>query len=213
MCAALRTFVIGAIVLNVGGLGPLSSAAHAHAAPAVGVQRALYRHAGVTSDATAGHARTRSLISRALTAPTCQAAQLTIAQDFSSGATGHIGIELRLHNVSTQPCTLKGYATVVLLDGSRRPLLTVLRWGPGGFFNFNRPVRLVTLAPSGNAYLALGWTHIPEPGQTCPRAPNLLILPPGASSARVVSMVGYSGVDACGGQLSVSAVEPTHFML
>ena len=48
MCAALRTFVIGAIVLNVGGLGPLSSAAHAHAAPAVGVQRALYRHAGVT---------------------------------------------------------------------------------------------------------------------------------------------------------------------
>jgi len=213
MCAALRTFVIGAIVLNVGGLGPLSSAAHAHAAPAVGVQRALYRHAGVTSDATSGHARTRSLISRALTAPTCQAAQLTIAQDFSSGATGHIGIELRLHNVSTQPCTLKGYATVVLLDGSRRPLLTVLRWGPGGFFNFNRPVRLVTLAPSGNAYLALGWTHIPEPGQTCPRAPNLLILPPGASSARVVSMVGYSGVDACGGQLSVSAVEPTHFML
>ena len=213
MCAALRTFVIGAIVLNVGGLGPLSSAAHAHAAPAVGVQRALYRHAGVTFDATSGHARTRSLISRALTAPTCQAAQLTIAQDFSSGATGHIGIELRLHNVSTQPCTLKGYATVVLLDGSRRPLLTVLRWGPGGFFNFNRPVRLVTLAPSGNAYLALGWTHIPEPGQTCPRAPNLLILPPGASSARVVSMVGYSGVDACGGQLSVSAVEPTHFML
>src|SRR2546423_9902352 len=114
MCAALRTFVIGAIVLNVGGLGPLSSAAHAHAAPAVGVQRAPYRHAGVTFHATSGHARTRSLISRALTAPTCQAAQLTIAQGFTSGATGHIGIQLRLPNVSKQPCNLKCYAPVGL---------------------------------------------------------------------------------------------------
>src|ERR687886_1474728 len=212
MCPALRTFVIGAIVLNVGGLGPLNSAAHVHAAPAVGVQRALYRQAGVRSDATSGQARARSLISRALTAPSCQATQLAIARDFSSGATGHIGIELRLHNASTQPCTLKGYATVVLLDGSRRPLLTVLRWGPGGFFNFNRPVRLVTLAPGGNAYLAMGWTHIPTPGQTCPLASNLLILPPGASSALLVAL-GHGAVDACGGQLSVSAVEPTHFTL
>jgi Protein of unknown function (DUF4232) len=218
MRAALRTFVIGAIVLNVGGLGPLSSAALAHAAPAVSVPRALYRHADVTSDTTSGQTRTRSLISRAPMAPTCQAAQLAIAQDLSSGATGHIGIELRLRNVSTQPCTLKGYATVVLLDGSRRPLLTVLRWGPGGFFNFNRPVRLVTLAPGSNAYLAMGWTHIPEPGQICPRAPNLLILPPGASNALLFA-VGHGAVhavgavDACGGQLSVSAVEPTHFTL
>jgi hypothetical protein len=212
MRAALRTFVIGAIVFIVGGLGPLSSAAHAHAAPAVGVRRALYRYAGVTSDATSGQARARSLVFRTSTAPTCQATQLAIVQDRSSGATGHIGIELRLHNVSKQQCSLKGYATVVLLDGSHRPLLTVLRWGPGGFFNFNRPVRLVTLAPGGNAYLAMGWTHIPTPGQTCPPAPNLLILPPRASSALVVSM-GHGGVDACGGQLSVSAVEPTHFTL
>jgi hypothetical protein len=182
------------------------------------VQRAQSRHAGIISDATAGQARTRSLISRARTAPTCQAAQLAIAQDFSSGATGHIGIELRLHNISTHPCTLKGYATIVLLDGSRRPLLTVLHWGPGGFFNFNRPVRLVTLAPGGNAYLAMGWTHIPAPGQTCPLAPNLLLLPPRASSALLVAMGhgaghAYGAVDACGGQLSVSAVEPTHFIM
>ncbi|HKO23482.1 MAG TPA: DUF4232 domain-containing protein, partial [Chloroflexota bacterium] len=120
MRAALKTFVIGAIVFNVGGLGPLSAAAHAHAAPAVGVRRALSRYAGVTSDATSGQARARSLVFRASTAPTCQATQLAIAQDRSSGATGHIGIELRLHNVSKQPCSLKGYATVVLLDGSRQ---------------------------------------------------------------------------------------------
>jgi hypothetical protein len=211
MRTALRTFVIGAILVTVASLGPLSSAAHAQATPAVGVPLALSWYAGSTSDTTARQTNTRSLTSRAPAAPTCRAPQLAIAQDSTSGATGHIGIELRLHNVSTQPCTLKGYATIVLLDGSRRPLLTVLRWGPGGFFNFNRPVRLVTLAPGGNAYLAMGWTHIPAPGQTCPLAPNLLILPPGASSALLVPM-DHGAVDACGGQLSVSAVEPTHFI-
>ena len=218
MRAALRTFVIGAIVVQVGALGPRSSAAHASAAPAVGVPRAQDRQAGSRSDTPSGQTRTRALLSRAPAAPTCQATHFSIAQDRTSGATGHIGIELRLHNVSPQPCSLKGFATIVLLDQSRRPLLTVLRWGPGGFFNFNRPVRLVTLAPGGNAYMALGWTHIPTPGQSCPRAPNLLILPPGASSALLIAVGhgaghAYGAVDACGGHLSVSAVEPTHFML
>jgi hypothetical protein len=39
-----------------------------------------------------------------------------------------------------------------------------------------------------------------------------MILPPGASIARLVALV-HGGVDACGGQLSVSAVEPTPFVL
>ena len=154
----------------------------------------------------------------AATDPTCQANVLSIAPDLVSGATGHIAMELRLRNVSAQPCTLKGYATLVLLDGSRRPLLTVLTWGSQYFTPFNRPVRLVTVAPQGNAYLALGWSHIPEPGQRCPQAPNLLILPPGASTALLVSMgqpsaQSYGPIDACGGALAISPVEPTQFKL
>jgi hypothetical protein len=200
MPAALRTFVIGVISVSVGGLGPLT-AAHAQTAPAVGVPLALYRHAGSTSHTTSGQTRARSLISRAPAASTCQAAQLSIAPDRTSGATGHIGIELRLRNISRRPCTLKGFATIVLLDGARRPLLTVLHWGPGG-----------------NAYLAMGWSHIPTPGQTCPPAPNLLVLPPAATSALLVALGRGTAqvigpVDACGGQLAVSAVEPTPFLL
>ena len=214
MRAALRTLVIGVTLVSAGGLVPLSFVAHASGAP-----RALYGQAVSISDMSAGQARTRALIARAPAAPTCQASQLAVAQGLSSGATGHIGIELRFRNVSAHSCTMKGYTTVVLLDGSRRPLLTVLHWGPGGFFNnFNRPVRLVTLAPGGKAYLAMGWTHIPSPGQTCPLAPNLLILPPGASGALLLALghsapPAYGPVDACGGQLAISAVEPTHFNL
>lgn len=157
---------------------------------------------------------------RASAAPICQTAQLAVSQTASSGATGHLAIALRLHNISSQQCTLKGYATIVLLDGARRPLLTVLQWGTGGFFGpFNRPVRLVTLAPGGNAYLAMGWTHIPAPGQSCPPAPTLLLLPPGAASAVVVavgrgsSVPAYGPVDACGGRLAVAPVEPTAYLL
>lgn len=149
---------------------------------------------------------------RGAAAPICQATQLAISPDLSSAATGHAALELRLHNVSAQACTLHGYPTVVLLDRARQPLQTVLHWGPGGFFNFNRPVRQVTFTPGGSAYVALGWTHFPTPGRSCPPAPTLVVLPPGASSALVVALV-HGSVDACGGQLAVSAVEPTHFVL
>ncbi len=157
MSATLKIRVIGAIVMTASGLSPLTASAHA-----------IHRPAGRTAVVTANPARPRAprALAVASAASTCQAAQLAIAPDFSSAATGHIGIELRLHNVSTQPCTLRGYATIVLLDGVRRPLQTVLRWELGGFFNFNRPVRLVSVAPGGNAYMAMGWTHIPTPGQT-----------------------------------------------
>lgn len=216
MRAVRRTLAIGAIMVNLVSFGSCGFAAHASSVPAAGLRQTLYRQVGaLTSPA---QARLGAPLFPTSAAPTCQASQLSITPDLSSGATGHIGVELRLHNVSAHPCTLKGYATIVLLDGSRRPLLTVLHWGPGGFFNFNRPVRLVTLAPGGNAYLAMGWAHIPSPGQTCPPAPNLLVLPPGASSALLVPMGHpsthtYGSVDACGGQLSIAAVEPTHFLL
>ena len=186
MRTLFRTLMIVIIVMTIGELGPLRATAGGHAGSA---------------------------------APTCQAAQLAGGQDATSGAAGHIAVELRLRNVSSRPCTLKGFATVVMLDAARRPLLTVLRWGTGGYFApFSRPVRLVTLAPGAAAYVAMGWSHIPTPGQTCPLAPTLLLLPPGAVTALLVRMGRASPrasgpVDACGGQLVVSAVEPTPFIL
>ena len=185
MRTLLRTLAIGSLILAGTAVGPLSAGAQSSVAAAV---------------------------------PTCQASTLSIAPDLSSGATGHIAAEMRLLNISTQPCTMKGFATLVLLDGSRRPLPTVLSWGSRYFTIFNRPVRLVTVPPHGSAYLALGWSHIPEPGQSCPKAPNLLILPPGASTALLLPMGqpnphSYGPIDACGGALAVSPVEPTHFSL
>ena len=73
-------------------------------------------------------------------------------------------------------------------------------------------MRPVTLRPGGNAYLVVEWVDNPTPGQSCPRAYNLLILPPGASSAALIP-TGSGYVGACGGELTVSPVEPTSFGL
>jgi hypothetical protein len=74
----------------------------------------------------------------------------------------------------------------------------------------NRPVRQVRLGPGGDAYFVVEWVHIPSVGQTCSIAPTLLIVPPAASTnTALVSVRG--GVDACGGRLTVSPIEPTPF--
>jgi Protein of unknown function (DUF4232) len=139
----------------------------------------------------------------------CDTSQLTITPSRSSAGVGHVGIQFHVRNPSPQYCPLTGYPTVVLLDAGRRPLPTFLHDG-SGYLSGNRLVRMVRLGPDGDAYFVVEWVHIPSNGQTCPTAPTLLIVPPAASTnTALVSVRG--GVDACGGRLTVSPVEPTPF--
>lgn len=139
----------------------------------------------------------------------CRARQLNVTMHGGGVGLGHVGIELRLHNISTQSCTLTGYPSAFLLDARLLPMPTTVHQG-SGYLSGNRPVRRVTLVPGGDAYAMVEWTHVPSPGQSCPVARNLLFLPPGADGAQLISM-GRGGIDACGGQLTVSPVEPTSF--
>ena len=139
----------------------------------------------------------------------CHTAQLSITPVSSSGGVGHIGLQFSIHNDSSQTCTLQGFPGALLLNAQQQPLPTTVQWG-AGYLSGNRPVRLVTLAPGANAYMTLEWVHIPSPGQTCPAAPYVLITPPDAADALQVT-VGAGVIDACGGQLTASPVEPTPF--
>lgn len=139
----------------------------------------------------------------------CRARQLNVTMHGGGVGLGHVGIELRLHNISGQRCTLTGYPSAFLLDARLLPMPTTVHQG-SGYLSGNRPVRRVTLTPGGDAYAMVEWTHVPSPGQSCPVARNLLFLPPGADGAQLIAM-GRGGIDACGGQLTVSPVEPTSF--
>ena len=142
----------------------------------------------------------------------CEANQVRITVDGGSAGAGHIGIQFRVKNRTALSCSLRGYPTVVLLDTARRPLPTTDRWGGPDYLSGSRPVRTVRLAPGGSAYFIMEWVHFPEPGQTCPTGRSLLILPPGAATALVLSMAP-DGVDACGGKVTVSPIEPTPYQI
>jgi hypothetical protein len=144
--------------------------------------------------------------SRASTIPTCQASELAITSAGGSAGVGHVGIQFRVRNYSTQPCSLTGFPSVALLDSARRPLPTTLTWGPG-YLAGQRPVRTVDL---GVAYFVVEWVDMPAPGQSCPPAPYMLILLPATEAAPLVSLAPGTA-DACGGKLTVSPVEPTPF--
>lgn len=133
----------------------------------------------------------------------CYTNQLSISPDSGNSGAGHVGVYFRLHNHSQRACTLFGYPGAQLLDGRGHALHTVLHWGIGSTIR-----RLVLLRPGSNAYFLLEWAHVPMPGQTCPRAPAILITPPNAYTSIRVSMVP-GGIDACGGIINAGPVEPS----
>lgn len=136
----------------------------------------------------------------------CYTNQLAIYRDSGNSGLGHVGVYFRIHNRSSRACTLFGYPGAQLLDARGRYLHTVLHWGVG-YLSGNQARRLVYLRPGGDAFFLLEWVHIPSPGQTCSRAPAILITPPNTyRSIRVSMSPGY--IDACGGILNAAPVEP-----
>jgi hypothetical protein len=143
------------------------------------------------------------------TGNTCQSSQLGLVAAGSQGTAGHLGIQYKFTNTSTQTCTLSGYPNGQLLDANRSPVAThVTDATQGPLFN-QQTVQTVTLAPNGNAYFVINWSDVPDssaPG--CSQAIYLLITPPGASKTFTVP----SSIHACSaGNLIVSPVEPTSF--
>jgi hypothetical protein len=139
----------------------------------------------------------------------CQPAQVDTVPDSSSAGAGHVGLQLRLHNHTAATCTLYGYPGPQLLDAQKHPLPTSVRQGNGYLAGSAQP-EMVYLIPDSNAYFVLEWVHVPAPGQSCPRAANLLITLPSAHAAELVSL-GRGRVDACGGRLTVSPIETNRF--
>jgi hypothetical protein len=136
----------------------------------------------------------------------CQTAQLAIAPDYSEGAAGRASLIFLVHNHAGQTCTLYGYPGAQLLNNAYRGLPTYLRWGGDN----TPPRRLVNLAPGADAYFALTWVRIPTAGQSCPAASFVRITPPNAYGSTIV-WAGQGGIDACGGALTASPVEPAQF--
>jgi hypothetical protein len=136
----------------------------------------------------------------------CQNFQLTVRPGQSNGATGHIAIMYRIHNILPGACTLFGYPGAVQLDRNFSSLPTHVGRGLAFLAGKHAP-STVTLQGSQDGYFVLEWDHFPSPGQTCPPASYLLITPPN-DRLPVVTYAARGGgtIVACGGNFTVSPV-------
>jgi hypothetical protein len=161
--------------------------------------------AGVTTWSIGSLAAGARAAGEAATRP-CQNFQVTVRPGQSNGATGHIAIMYRIHNILPGACTLFGYPGAELLDRNFSSLPTHVHRGLGFLAGKHAP-STVTLQGNQDGFFILEWVHFPSPGQSCPPASYLLITPPN-DRLPVVTYAARGGgtIVACGGNLTVSPV-------
>jgi hypothetical protein len=146
-------------------------------------------------------------------APRCPNTQLLIQSVQSQGATGHIGIVYRIHNLASSACTLQGYPGAELLDRQFHSQPTTVQRGHGYIIAGSPPRPQVTLDAGHDAYFGLEYSDVPSGAAACPRSPYLMITPPDDRLPVVTyastspGMVG--AITACRGTIVVSPVHAT----
>jgi hypothetical protein len=134
----------------------------------------------------------------------CYTNQLVINPASSSGAAGTIALLFKIHNRSSRACTLYGYPGAQLQNARHQNMPTYVHRGPPYFLGL-KP-RLVHLAAGGNAFFVFKWSHIPSGNAPCPTSPYIRITPPNDYSSLLVTLGARNGIDACGGNLTVTPV-------
>src|SRR5665213_1925190 len=133
--------------------------------------------------AAAARARGPSLSRTGADLKRCYSAQLAVRLVRSGVAMGHIAQEGSFRNISTSPCTLRGYPGLQLLDGTGHRLRTEVMRGTAYTVPLVR-VRTVVLAPRGGASFDLGYDD--QTGYElakCPTSTRVAITPPNASKS------------------------------
>jgi Protein of unknown function (DUF4232) len=132
------------------------------------------------------------------TPATCTRNQLGVRPNGIDGAAGTIHGAWVFTNLSRRACTLHGYPGMQLYGRAGRPIPTTVRrtLRPGS--------TRVTLAPGGSATFFSRYNDVPSGTGQCPTSEVAQITSPNA----VASLFIPARLQACGGIVNVSAVEP-----
>ena len=132
----------------------------------------------------------------------CTVADLS-AQEiaFSTNGPGTATTEVLLTNTTANGiCTLVGYPSLQLIDGSGNNLPTTLEKGGSGI-PISLTEKTVTLAPkTGQATVMLEWPNTPSGSQSCPLAPKMKLGVSGFAKTLTIS----AEINACGGVIESS---------
>jgi Protein of unknown function (DUF4232) len=129
----------------------------------------------------------------------CAAGVLTARLHDQDGAAGTTGGDISLRNRGKVACTLKGYVNLQGVIGGRVVQLGVTHSAGGTLLNNSNgtlpTVRLITLQPGADAYVAFENSDVPNGPTPCASTQTLLITPPQGGGA--VSLAGM--LTLCGG--------------
>ncbi len=154
---------------------------------------------------TAGHPIVSSPPSPHVASPspqvtTCDGGSLQARFTDQVGAAGTEGGDIVLHNGGTVTCTTEGYASLQGLDNAQPVHIDVTHTGQGTLLNNNNgklpTVQLITLAPGGDAYVAIQYSVVNSGPSPCASVTALLVTPP--NSSRYVTMALPSALTLCG---------------
>jgi hypothetical protein len=130
----------------------------------------------------------------------CAGDVLTARLYDQDGAAGTLGGDIALHNGGTVACTFKGYVNLQGLIGGHVVQLGVTHSAGGPLLNNNNhtlpTVRLVTVQPGHDAYVAFEDSDVPNGPTPCSSTQTLLITPPQGGHA--ISLTG-TPIPLCGG--------------
>lgn len=157
----------------------------------------------------------RSLASTAMIAR-CTPGQLSVTLGGGGGNGGGAHAEDRIvtfTDASHGVCSLRGYPSLQMLDGSGRPLPTHVHDGGSLYFQ-TPPAHLVTLHPGERASFEVAWEERGESGgASCPTSSSVEVTPPeGAGQITVAWQLSpyarHATPPAGCGELHVSPVYP-----
>lgn len=125
---------------------------------------------------------------------------------FSTAGPGTATTEVLVTNTTTNGiCTLVGYPSIQLIDGSGNKLPTTLQHGGSGIPSAFTPTQSVTLDPrTGQATFMLYWANMPSGNQSCPLAPKMKLGVSGFAKTLTIA----AEINACGGVIESSPFQP-----
>jgi hypothetical protein len=150
----------------------------------------------------------------------CGASDLRGRWGAVAGTAGSEMATLTLTNIDDLPCVLDGYVRLRRLGADHQPIVTQVHRGgsDNGVFPDPGPRRIV-LAVDHSAVAQLSWGDNPvqragHPADACRSSFYLVVSPPGQGATLTIKTGDRHGparsnrVDACGGDLTVTAMQP-----
>jgi uncharacterized protein DUF4232/putative zinc finger protein len=195
----LLTFGFAALFSHLGAGGAI--------APQTPATAAVSPSGGPLSTAQPSPVASASVSPETSAGPPCRTIELSIQQERSGVALGHVALLFHAVNTTSLTCTLTGYPSVRLVDANRRPLPIQQQRQTSAYTFPEQPIQTVTLARGGAAYFKIELLDVPSQGETCPVAASMEIGPPGDDTS--IEIAGPFTV--CQGVVITSPFEPAPF--